>query len=314
MGIMYSGRMITMVEDLRKFATLVKKYRKQKGMTKEELCQDESELTVRQLTRIESGLSRPTLTKINFLAERLDMNLFSLMPDYTELPKEYLDLKYQLLRNTTYSDKRKIYEEEKRFEIIYENYYEDLPEEEQLIVDILTTISDVNESELIELGNHLLEDYLDQLKKKNTYTLNDLLLIKLLLIIMIHDDDIYCNPGWQLLPQIVQRLLVDDGELLIYQQFVLRDTLFLALGLFFRLGDYKKVREILDRLIQIMERTQDYQKKSLIDMFEWKYYLSYKNDKKEAKEYYESAIHFAEMIKEDMLLKKLKQQWQQDIQ
>lgn len=56
------------------------------------------------------------------------MNLFSLMPDYTELPKEYLDLKYQLLRNTTYSDKRKIYEEEKRFEIIYENYYEDLPE------------------------------------------------------------------------------------------------------------------------------------------------------------------------------------------
>ncbi len=49
---------------------------------------------------------------------------------------------------------------------------------------------------------------------------------------MIHDDDIYCNPGWQLLPQIVQRLLVDDGELLIYQQFVLRDTLFLALGYF----------------------------------------------------------------------------------
>ena len=185
LGIIYSGRTITMVEDLRKFATLVKKYTKQKGMTKEELWQDESELTVRLLTRIESGLSRPTLTKINFLAERLDMNLFSLMPDYTELPKEYLDLKYQLLRNTTYSDKRKIYEEEKRFEIIYENYYEDLPEEEQLIVDILTTKSDVNESELIELGNHLLEDYLDQLKKKNTYTLNDLLLIKLLLIIMI---------------------------------------------------------------------------------------------------------------------------------
>ncbi len=32
-----------------------------------------------------------------------------------------------------------------------------------------------------------------------------------------------------------------------------------------------------------MERTQDYQKKSLIDMFEWKYYLSYKNDKKRLK-------------------------------
>ena len=62
-----------------------------------------------------------------------------------------------------------------------------------------------------------------------------------------------------------------------------------------------------------MELTQDYQKKSLIDMIEWKYYLSYKNDKKESKEYYESAIHFAEMIKEDMLLKKLKQEWQQDI-
>ncbi len=41
-----------------------------------------------------------------------------------------------------------------------------MPEEEQLIVDILTTISDVNESELIELGNHLLEDYLDQLKRR----------------------------------------------------------------------------------------------------------------------------------------------------
>ena len=45
----------------------LRRLREEKGLTREVLCNDESELTVRQLVRIEKGESLPSLKNYNIL-------------------------------------------------------------------------------------------------------------------------------------------------------------------------------------------------------------------------------------------------------
>lgn len=302
------------MEDLKRFAHRVKSLRIMKHMTKEEVCQDETELTVRQLTRIESGKSKPTLTKINFLADRLGMKIYELMPDYQDLPRDYLDIKYHLLRDVTYSDDKKIEEKEKQFHRIYDIYYSNLPEEEQLIIDTMRTIYDVNTSGVVEIGNNLLRDYLEPLERKPIYTVNDLLLIQLLVITMLHEYKRKAFPNTRVFQQIVDRLLVQGDELRVYQLFVLRDTLFVAVGLCFYLEQDQFIRRLLDKLREIMDITQDYQKKALVDMFEWKYQLKIENNAKKAYHFYRKALLFATLMEDSGLLEHLKEEWLQDKQ
>lgn len=49
------------------FGDKVRRLREEHGWSREQFCDGELELTVRQLTRIELGVSKPTLTKIFLL-------------------------------------------------------------------------------------------------------------------------------------------------------------------------------------------------------------------------------------------------------
>lgn len=53
-----------------------------KGISRPDFCGDEQELTVRQLSRIESGASQPSLPKLAYIARRLGVPVYSLMPDF----------------------------------------------------------------------------------------------------------------------------------------------------------------------------------------------------------------------------------------
>lgn len=89
---------------MREFGEKIKRLRLAKKISRSEFCGDESELSIRQLIRIENGESRPTLTKLKYIAERLGVEDYKLMPSYIELDKEYLELKYFLMRTFTYED------------------------------------------------------------------------------------------------------------------------------------------------------------------------------------------------------------------
>lgn len=54
------------------FGKRVKELRQLRDITKEAFCGDETELSVRQLTRIENGVSTPTLAKVIFIAQQLE--------------------------------------------------------------------------------------------------------------------------------------------------------------------------------------------------------------------------------------------------
>lgn len=84
----------------------IKEIRIEKGISRPDFCGDEQELTVRQLSRIESGASQPSLPKLDYIARRLGVPVYSLMPDFSALPSAYLELKYQILVNQSMVKKR----------------------------------------------------------------------------------------------------------------------------------------------------------------------------------------------------------------
>ena len=87
----------------------IKIMRMARGWTQADLCGDETELTIRQLARIENGQAMPTIPKLAYLAQQLDVNLQDLVDLATvELPKKYLALKNKLIRCHTYGDPDRI--------------------------------------------------------------------------------------------------------------------------------------------------------------------------------------------------------------
>lgn len=116
----------------------IRKERENQGLSREALCGDEAELTVRQLLRIETGKSLPKLEKLEFLSRVLGIDISTFLgEERLELPADYLEKKYRLLKMGTYGDPERIAQKRDVLEKIYENYYGILPEEELFILDIL---------------------------------------------------------------------------------------------------------------------------------------------------------------------------------
>ena len=158
----------------------IKTIRRSRGKTQIDICGDESELTIRQLARIENGQALATLPKLLLIADKLGVSLQNIVDvKAIEIPKAFLKLKDELIHSQTYADKRRIERKEAILEEIYENYYENLPEEEQLIVDVTQARFDIYGSSDATYGLGLVEEYFQQLLKKKYFSVNDLLIIEL---------------------------------------------------------------------------------------------------------------------------------------
>lgn len=94
---------------LKHFGSKVRNLRVTRNITREDFCGDETELSVRQLARIESGQSIPNLTKAHYIAKQLNVKLDILTGgESLELPKRYKELKYLILRIPTYADAERL--------------------------------------------------------------------------------------------------------------------------------------------------------------------------------------------------------------
>ena len=85
----------------KEFGQHLKQLRLNRGWTKEQLCGDESKAFIRQLTRLESGISQPTLSTLEYLAFCLEVDLTTLTGSKKKMqlyPADYQRLKYKLIR------------------------------------------------------------------------------------------------------------------------------------------------------------------------------------------------------------------------
>jgi len=158
----------------------IRTLRTEKGLSREAFCGDEKHLTVRQLARIETGNNLPSLAKLDYIAEVLGVPMSQLIDEgMIIVPKEYLKLKTKLIRQSIHGDEEKVHQREAIFEDIQEHFYDKLPEDEQVAVEVLQAIDDVYVSENVEFGEGLIEEYFNQTLLQTEYSVNDLLILYL---------------------------------------------------------------------------------------------------------------------------------------
>ena len=271
----------------------IRTLRTEKGLSREAFCGDEKELTVRQLGRIETGNNLPSLAKLDYIAGVLGIPMSQLIDEGSLIvPKEYLKLKTKLIRQSIHGDEEKVRQREAIFEDIQEHFYDQLPEDEQVAVEVLQAIDDVYVSENAEFGEGLIEEYFNQTLLQTEYSVNDLLILYLYFlsnaISFKRNDDVLkkvrnnivtiidCSDNTYM--HLLQRVLI---AILLYQ---LRNEY------------YEDISVIFSFLREIMMEIQDSNLKPTVDYLEAKYYLYGEKNKEKALQYYEKAISGAEFF------------------
>ena len=289
--------------------------REEKGLSRPVFCGDESELSVRQLVRIEKGEFRPTIKTLEYIADRLDIPSYVLMPDYKELPKRYQELKYFLLHHPDYGDKELQEQKEEYFDEIFECFYDDLPRDEKVIVDCLQAIDAVRATDDEQYGLALVDEYLNELCNQSEFSFSDLLKIRLYFLCSYLENikkgqlSISEQQKLQLMFQKVCNNVENSGT---DDLFLVRDVLFAGLGSCELLNDLELFKLAVEKLNWISEKTRDFQKQPIVLMVEWKYYIQ--TDYDTAKQKYEEAKIMARMFGNEKLIVSLDNEWSQDLE
>ncbi|HFX5171723.1 TPA: transcriptional regulator Rgg4/ComR [Streptococcus pyogenes] len=299
---------------LEHFGGKVKVLRLEKRISSEDLCGDESELSVRQLARIELGQSIPSLSKVIFIAKALNVSVGYLTDGADlELPKRYKELKYLILRTPTYMDDGKLQVREEQFDEIFEDYYDKLPEEEKIIIDCLQATLDTLLSENTNFGIDLLQEYFNQIKTKVRFRQNDLILLELYLAYL----DIEGMDG-QYSDKIFYDSLLDNLSEQ-FEQFEL-DELFIVNKIIIDISSLSLKNNRLDNLEKaiemsqkIMAKIQDWNRMPILKLIEWKYFLIKQKDIIKAEQSFMKACLFAQMTADQYLENKLIQEWEKDV-
>ena len=289
--------------------------REEKGLSRPVFCGDESELSVRQLVRIEKGEFRPTIKTLEYIADRLEIPSYVLMPDYKELPKRYQELKYFLLHHPDYGDKELQEQKEEYFDEIFENFYDDLPRDEKVVVDCLQAIDAVRATDNEQYGIALLDESFEELWNQREFSFSDLLKIRLYFLCSYLENikkgqlSISEQQKLQLMFQKVCNNVENSGT---DDLFLVRDVLFAGLGSCELLNDLELFKLAVEKLNWISEKTRDFQKQPIVLMVEWKYYIQ--TDYDTAKQKYEEAKMMARMFGNEKLIVSLDNEWSEDLE
>ena len=287
----------------------IREERERLGLTREQVCDTEEELTVKQLMRIELGRSLPTIVKLQYISDKLGVSLNYLLGETKlDIPEDYYQAKYKLMKSPVYGDPERIKKKLKDIEELYDNYIEFLPEEELLAIDLLEKSLDFMIREEDSIIEYVFEDYLTQALKKETYSLNDLLLIS---HYAYRCQDSNYDKG--IIDEFRRKLIKQElqGEELFNIE--LMGALTSIAGIYVMHHDYKDMKSVVDKLYEIMHSCMQHSYQPGIIVFEAKYYLFYENNRDKATELYNTATVLAEAFGDQVFIKNLKMEMEKDL-
>ena len=287
----------------------IREERERQGLTREQVCDTEDELTVKQLMRIELGRSLPTIVKLQYISDKLGGSLNYLLGETKlDIPEDYYQAKYKLMKSPVYGDPERIKKKLKDIEELYDNYIEFLPEEELLAIDLLEKSLDFMIREEDSIIEYVFEDYLTQALKKETYSLNDLLLIS---HYAYRCQDSNYDKG--IIDEFRRKLIKQElqGEELFNIE--LMGALTSIAGIYVMHHDYKDMKSVVDKLYEIMHSCMQHSYQPGIIVFEAKYYLFYENNRDKATELYNTATVLAEAFGDQVFIKNLKMEMEKDL-
>lgn len=281
----------------------IKTERDRQQMSREVLCLDGAELTVRQLIRIEKGKSLPSLDKLSYIAKRLGKNMTDLLDhDNITIPDEYYEMKNRLIKFPTYRNPERIKAKLALIEEVYEKFFELLPEEELLTLDILENILSFTSWEESPKVEEIYEDLFEQVKRKKKFSTNDLLVID------YYFFHLYGRKQYdkKLFERIVKRVLnqeiwTDD----VYNIVLFNDLMAIAALKIFH-NSFSDFLTVVDKALAVIEKSQFYSYKPNVFVLKAKYELLHKGNKKEAAENYDKAIMFASVLEDSVLEESIK--------
>lgn len=294
----------------KEFGQKVRDLRKEKGMSRQRVCGIEDVLTTRQLQRIEKGQSLPTIATAVYIAEKLGVSLDNLMnKEGFKLPEGYINLRYQLRTLYHYGNKERLLQREKIIEQIYDCYFDDLPEEEQIAVQVAQASVDMICTGNASFDQGLLDEYLGQACKKTQLSFNDVEIIQLrLLSLAIKDFDKV--EFIDLLSKVILAVsyfpLADLGKI--------QDVIISAAGILCCYGEYDLLPDVIEVLRGIMTRRNDYRDNIFVYAFEWKIALFLKHDFEKAGKDYQKAIMMADLLSEDLIKQNMQREWKKDLE
>ena len=281
----------------------IKTERERQQMSREVLCLDGVELTVRQLIRIEKGESLPSLDKLSYIAKRLGKNMTDLLDhNNITIPDEYYEMKNRLIKFPTYRNPERIKAKLALIEEVYEKFFELLPEEELLTLDILENILSFTNWEESPKVEEIYEDLFEQVKRKKKFSTNDLLVID------YYFFHLYGRKQYdkKLFERIVKRVLnqeiwTDD----VYNIVLFNDLMAIAALKIFH-NSFSDFLTVVDKALAVIEKSQFYSYKPSVFVLKAKYELLHKGNKKEAAENYDKAIMFASVLEDSVLEESIK--------
>ena len=287
----------------------IREERERQGLTREQVCDTEEELTVKQLMRIELGRSLPTIVKLQYISDKLGVSLNYLLGETKlDIPEEYYQAKYKLMKSPVYGDPERIKKKLQDIEDLYDNYIDILPEDELLTIDIIErTLNFMTKGEEDAIET-IFEDYLTQVLKKEAYSLNDLLLIKYYTFkcqVGDYDEEIVESFRCKLINQELQGEELVNVELL--------GALSTIGGIYVMHHDYRNMKTIVDKMHTVIDKTLQHAYKPAVLIFEAKYYLYFENDLDKAREIYNTAQVLSQAFGDEVFIKNLKMEIDNDL-
>ena len=287
----------------------IREERERQGLTREQVCDTEEELTVKQLMRIELGRSLPTIVKLQYISDKLSVSLNYLLGETKlDIPEDYYKAKYKLMKSPVYGDPERIKKKLKDIEELYDNYIDVLPEDELLAIDLIERTLNFMISEEESLIESVFEDYLAQALKKEAYSLNDLLLISYYAL-RCQDYDYDKERIEKFRHKLIKQEL--QGEELFNIE--LMGALTSIAGIYVMHHDYKDMKSVVDKLYEIMHSSMQHSYQPGITIFEAKYYLYYENNIEKATELYNTATVLAEAFGDQVFIQNLKMEINKDL-
>jgi len=299
-----------MSEDIKiEIGKRIREERERQGLTREQVCDTEEELTVKQLMRIELGRSLPTIVKLQYISDKLSVSLNYLLGETKlDIPEDYYKAKYKLMKSPVYGDSERIKKKLKDIEELYDNYIDVLPEDELLAIDLIERTLNFMISEEESLIESVFEDYLVQALKKETYSLNDLLLISYYAF-RCQDYDYDKERIEKFRRKLINQEL--QGEELFNVELI--GALSAIAGIYVMHHDYKEMKSVVDKMYVLIDKTLQQAYKPAVLVFEAKYYLFYENNRDKATELYNTATVLAEAFGDQVFIKNLKMEINNDL-
>ena len=287
----------------------IREERERLGLTREQVCDTEEELTVKQLMRIELGRSLPTIVKLQYISDNLGVSLNYLLGETKlDIPEDYYQAKYKLMKSPVYGDPERIKKKLKDIEELYDNYIDVLPEDELLAIDLIERSLNFMVEEKYSLLESVYEDYLTQALKKEAYSLNDLLLISYYALRCQdydYDKERIEKFRHKLIKQELQGDELSNVELI--------GALSAIAGIYVMHHDYKEMKSVVDKMYVLIDKTLQQAYKPAVLVFEAKYYLFYENNRDKATELYNTATVLAEAFGDQVFIKNLKMEINNDL-